>query len=150
MTTGIVLFAHGARDPRWAATVEGVAERLGVHLPGVPVRAAYLEFMSPDLPGAVDSLVAEGVRTVILAPVFLAAGGHLLRDLPRLAAAAQARHPGVCVRSLPALGGLAPVLDAMARACADAVADTVAAAASADAPSGGAIPAGEKKGVDAQ
>jgi sirohydrochlorin cobaltochelatase len=146
MTTGFVLFAHGARDPRWAATVEGVAQRLGVHLPGVPVRCAYLEFMTPDLSAAVDSLVADGVRTVVVAPVFLATGGHLQRDLPQLVSAAEARHAGISVRVLPALGGLAPVLDAMARACADALAG----APSTDAPSAGIVPAREKKGVDAR
>jgi len=146
MSTGIVLFAHGARDPRWSGTVEGIARRLAVHLPGVPVRPAYLEFMTPDLAGAIDSLVSQGVGEVVVAPVFLAAGGHLLRDLPALLAAAGNRHPGLSLRALPALGGLAPVLDAMALACAEAVAG-----ANPDrAPLQGDVSEGEKKGVDAR
>jgi len=117
---GIVLFAHGARDPRWALTVEALAERAAALAPGTRVRTAYLEFLTPDLSDAVAALVAEGATRLRIVPVFLAAGGHLLRDLPeRLEACAQ-RHPGVVFDLLPALGTLPTVLDAMAVACVEA------------------------------
>ncbi len=114
---GIVLFAHGARDPRWALTVEALAERAAGLAPGARVRTAYLEFLAPDLPGAVDALVAEGATRLRIVPVFLAAGGHVLRDLPQLVEACAQRHPLVIFDLLPALGTLPSVLDAMAVAC---------------------------------
>jgi sirohydrochlorin cobaltochelatase len=114
---GLVLFAHGARDPRWAETIEALAARVAALAPGVPVEPAYLELMSPDLAEAVRRLVARGVRTVVVAPVFLSAGGHVLRDLPARLAALEPRHPGIEFRVEPALGSLPSVLDAMARAC---------------------------------
>jgi sirohydrochlorin cobaltochelatase len=114
---GLVLFGHGAREPRWADTMTALAERLGERLPGVPVECAFLEFMTPDLDEAVGRLVARGVGTVVVAPVFLAAGGHVLRDLPRCLDAIAARRPGVTLRAGDALGGLPGVLDAMAAAC---------------------------------
>jgi sirohydrochlorin cobaltochelatase len=123
MSTGLVLFGHGARDPRWADTIHAIADRIGALAPGVPVQAAFLEFMSPDLAGAVDALVAQGVDAIVVAPVFLAAGGHVLRDLPARLAEIAARHPGLSVRVEPALGGLPEVLDAMARHCVGVLAD---------------------------
>jgi sirohydrochlorin cobaltochelatase len=140
--TGLVLFGHGARDPRWADTMAAIAARVAELSPGVPVRPAFLEFMSPDLAGAIDALVAEGARAIVVAPVFLASGGHVLRDLPaRLDEIAQ-RHPGLAVRVESALGGLPSVVDAMARHCVGAL---VATPAPIDAPIRGP---GHEKGVD--
>jgi sirohydrochlorin cobaltochelatase len=118
---GLVLFGHGARDPRWADTMKALAERIAVLNPGLPLQLAYLEFMSPDLSTAVDALVAQGVRTIVVAPVFLAAGGHVLRDLPDRLAAIADRHPGLQVTVEPALGSQTSVIDAMAGVCVDAL-----------------------------
>jgi sirohydrochlorin cobaltochelatase len=141
MSAGLVLFGHGARDPRWADTMDAIAARIGAVSPGLQVRTAFLEFMAPDLAGAIDELVAQGVGSVVVAPVFLASGGLVLRDLPDRLAAIAARHPGLSVRVEPALGSLPQVVDAMARACLDALAQ----------PAGlpGAVPASARNGVDA-
>lgn len=117
MNTGLVLFAHGARDPRWALTVEALAQRCQAGAPDVPVQCAFLEFMQPDLREAVAKLVAAGVKHVVIAPVFLAAGGHVLRDLPERATALQTVFPGLSVQIEPALGASEAVIDAMARVC---------------------------------
>ena len=59
--TGILLFAHGARDPNWAIPFEAVSARLrsrssaaGAQAPEVSL--AFLEFMSPDIATAGDDL----------------------------------------------------------------------------------------------
>lgn len=140
--TGLVLFGHGARDPRWADTIAAIAARVAELSPDVPVRPAFLEFMSPDLAGAIDALVDEGARAIVVAPVFLASGGHVLRDLPERLDEIARRHPGLTVRVEPALGGLPSVVDAMARHCVGAL---LATPAPADAPNRGR---GHEKGVD--
>jgi sirohydrochlorin cobaltochelatase len=117
MTTGLVLFGHGARDPRWADTMTAIAARMAELSPGTPIESAFLEFMTPDLATAVDTLVARGASAIVVAPVFLAAGGHVLRDLPDRLAAIAVRHPGLAVRVEPALGSLPAVVEAMARHC---------------------------------
>lgn len=121
MSTALVLFGHGARDPRWADTMTAIAARIRSLDPGLPVRTAFLEFMSPELADAVDARVAEGVRSIVVAPVFLAAGGPVLRDLPDRLTGIVARHPGLDLRVGPALGSLPAVVEAMARACLDAL-----------------------------
>lgn len=118
---GLVLFGHGARDPRWADTMKALAERIGALDPELPLQLAFLEFMSPDLSAAVDLLVAQGVRSIVVAPVFLAAGGHVLRDLPDRLAAIAERHPGLRVTVEPALGSHLSVIDAMAGICVGAL-----------------------------
>jgi sirohydrochlorin cobaltochelatase len=121
MKTGLILFGHGARDPRWALTMEALAKRCRARDPSLLVECAFLEFMSPDLQEAVASLVSAGAQHVVIAPVFLAAGGHVLRDLPDRAAGLSAAFPGVSVQIEPALGASEPVIEAMAQVCMEAV-----------------------------
>ena len=112
----IVLFAHGARDPRWAEPFEAVAGRVRATAPGCKVALAFLELMTPTLSEAVDALLADGASRIDVVPLFLGTGGHLRGDLPPLVDAIRAAHPGVEVRLHDAIGESAAVIDAIARA----------------------------------
>jgi sirohydrochlorin cobaltochelatase len=115
MTTGLILFAHGARDPRWREPFDRLLELVREPYPG-PVTCAFLEFMSPDLLGACRQLVEAGANRVVVVPLFLGTGGHLRNDLPALLAGAQAG-AGVPVISVPAAGEHPSVLQALANYC---------------------------------
>lgn len=110
----LILFAHGARDPEWAAPFEALRLAVKKRLPGVPVEMAFLEFMQPDLATAADRLVDGGAHVIDIVPAFMAQGAHLKRDLPTLVKAAQARHPAIVFQLMPALGESAEVIEAMA------------------------------------
>jgi sirohydrochlorin cobaltochelatase len=114
MTTGLILFAHGARDPRWATPFEAVAALVRAREPAAPVRLAYLEFMAPSLPEAGAELVAAGCQAVAVLPMFLGAGGHVRKDLPLLMDAMRAAHPGVDFRLHTAVGEQDGVMAVMA------------------------------------
>jgi sirohydrochlorin cobaltochelatase len=116
MSSGIVLFAHGSRDPRWAEPFEAIALRLRVLRPDALVRVAYLEIMTPTLHGVGEELVVAGCASVEVLPLFLGTGGHLRRDLPLLLDALRARHPGVRWTLHPPAGEAAAVIDAIALA----------------------------------
>ena len=116
MTRALVLFAHGARDPRWAEPFEAVAARVRQAEPGITVQLAFLELMAPTLAYAVDAIAASGTTTIDVVPLFLGTGGHLRKDLPPLVDAVRVAHPGLAIRLHAAIGEHAAVLDAMARA----------------------------------
>ncbi|TXI21605.1 MAG: cobalamin biosynthesis protein CbiX [Roseateles sp.] len=116
---GLLLFAHGARDPAWARPFEAVAARLREARPGVPLALAFLEFMAPDLPTAGDQLVAAGCTRVHILPLFLGTGGHVRRDVPALLQTLEQRHGDTVTWELhPPLGEHDSVLAAIAGACA--------------------------------
>lgn len=119
--TGILLFAHGARDPNWAQPFEAVAERLRARAAPAAsaapeVTLAFLEFMSPDIATAGDDLAARGCTEVSVVPLFLGAGGHVRKDLPRLLGELAERHPGVNWRLCPAVGETDLLIQGMADA----------------------------------
>lgn len=113
LNRAIVLFAHGARDPEWAGPVRRLAAIIAGRSPSLRVRVAFLEFMAPSLPDAVEQLAADGVAEIVVVPVFLAQGGHLKRDVPVLVEQAAQRHPQCTFRLVPAVGEDAGVLEAM-------------------------------------
>jgi sirohydrochlorin cobaltochelatase len=101
---GIILLAHGSRDPLWRAPIEAVAARIRAGAPGAPVRCAYLELCAPTLPEAAAELAAAGVRAIRVFPLFFGVGKHAREDLPRLVGQIQASHPGIAVELLPTAG----------------------------------------------
>ncbi len=118
MTRGILLFAHGARDPRWAEPFDAVARRVRKRDPALLVRLAFLEFMTPSLRQAGQALAESGCTRVDVVPLFLGAGGHVRKDLPELLAELADAYPGVQWQLQPAIGERDSVIDAMARAAA--------------------------------
>jgi len=118
MSLGILLFAHGARDPAWAAPFEAVAARLRELRPQAQVRLAFLEFMSPGMAEAGGALVAAGCSEVQVVPLFLGAGGHVRKDVPVLLDALREAHPQVRFVLQPAIGEQPTVIEAMAAAAA--------------------------------
>ena len=109
-----MLFAHGARDPRWAEPFDEVARRVGLAEPAAAVQLAFLEFMTPTLREAGDLLASAGCVRVDVVPLFLGAGGHVRKDLPLLLDQLGAAHPGVQWRLQPAIGLADRVIEAMA------------------------------------
>jgi sirohydrochlorin cobaltochelatase len=116
MTQGLILFAHGARDPRWADPFNAIAYRVRLLQPTWVVRLAFLELMEPSLQSAAEELVAAGCRNIRVQPLFLGTGGHLRRDLPLLLDEARQRFPQVQWALHAAIGEQAAVQEAMALA----------------------------------
>ena len=119
MNRAIILLAHGARDPAWAAPFEAVAARVRTRAPEAVVRLAFLELMTPSLAQAGAELAGLGCTRVDVVPVFLGGGGHVRRDVPAQLERLRQAHPGVAFTLHPALGETAHVIAALADATVD-------------------------------
>jgi len=117
MTRALILFAHGARDAKWAEPFRRLQGLIQAQTPDVRVELAFLELMTPRLPELVDQLVADGCGVVSVVPVFLGQGGHVQRDLPLLADQLRVRYPQLELRVASAVGEDDSVLAAMAAYC---------------------------------
>jgi sirohydrochlorin cobaltochelatase len=114
---GLVLFAHGSRDPEWARPFERIAAVVREKLPATAVGLAFLEH-GPSLEEVVAALVGKGAGSIRVVPVFLAQSGQVRDDLPRLVAAAA--RSGVRIHLDKPISEQPQVVEAIASAIAQA------------------------------
>jgi sirohydrochlorin cobaltochelatase len=112
---GIILFAHGSRDPLWHRPIQAVAQRMAALAPEVPTRCAYLELTTPTLAEAAAELVGLGVQDLTVVPLFLGVGKHAREDLPLLLDELRQNHPQVRIDCQPSVGEQAAVVDCLAQ-----------------------------------
>ncbi len=101
---GIILFAHGSRDPLWAKPIEAIAHEVSRASPACTVRCAYLELMLPTLESVVTELALLGIGQIRITPMFLGVGKHAREDLPEIAKALQSAHPHIRFDLMPSIG----------------------------------------------
>ena len=111
---GILLFGHGARNPDWAAPFHRIIDIIRKRDPQTPVEMGFLELLRPTFDEGIDALAGQGVTEVLIVPIFMAAGSHIKKDLPLMAASAMDRHPTLTIAIAAPVGEAQPVLDAMA------------------------------------
>lgn len=113
MKSALVLFAHGARDAQWSEPFRAIRQAVAARRPDLTVELAFLELMQPTLGDCVAQLARDGHTRITVAPLFLAQGGHLKKDLPRLLKDLSARHAAAEITVLPPIGEVTELLNAI-------------------------------------
>jgi sirohydrochlorin cobaltochelatase len=111
---GILLFGHGARNPDWAQPFHRIRDAILAREPEALVEPGFLELMRPTFDEGIDCLVRQGAAEIVVVPIFMAAGSHVKKDLPQMAADAMGRHAGLVITLAAPVGEAEPVLAAMA------------------------------------
>ena len=101
---GVIVFAHGSRDPLWRNPVEAIAAAIRSVDPDAAATCAYLELCEPDLPTAAKGLIDQGIDDVRVLPLFFGMGKHAREDLPVLMQQLRETHPSVKFTLLPTAG----------------------------------------------
>ncbi|MFJ6609365.1 sirohydrochlorin chelatase [Streptomyces sp. NPDC091289] len=107
----LLVIAHGSRDPRHAATVHALTERVRAERPGLRVETAFLEFNAPSVPRVLERLAAQGADEVVALPLLLTRAFHAKADIPSVLREARARLPRLHIRQADVLGP-SPLLNA--------------------------------------
>ncbi len=108
---GIVVVDHGSARAEANRRHEAFIASWRATAPARIVEAAHMELAEPSIATAFDACVRAGATTVVVAPYFLWPGRHWDHDIPELAAAAAASHPGVRHLVTAPLGPHASLLD---------------------------------------
>lgn len=109
----LILFAHGSRDAQWAEPFRAIQRKVAAARPDLVVEVAFLEIMVPSLADAVSRLAGSDHTRITIAPLFMARGAHLKRDLAAMIDELRLAHKGVGLSLLPAAGEVDEVLDAI-------------------------------------
>jgi sirohydrochlorin cobaltochelatase len=102
--TGVVLFAHGSRDPLWRLPIDAVAQNMASQWPNLPVAVAFLELTQPNLPSTIEQMMKQGLSHVRIVPMFLGVGRHAREDLPEIVRGLTEAYPQMRFELVPAIG----------------------------------------------
>jgi sirohydrochlorin ferrochelatase len=111
----LLLIAHGSRDPRHAATVHALAERVRERQPGTRVEVSFLDFTTPSVPSSLVRLAHSGVRDVVALPLLLTRAFHAKADIPAVLDEVSARLPQLRITRAEVLGPSPLLLTALTR-----------------------------------
>mgnify|MGYP002626283272 CR=1 FL=1 len=95
MSIGVIIVDHGSRRDESNQLLLRVVDLLAAASDCPGVGEVNMELGEPSIGAACSQCVARGATTVVVFPYFLLPGRHWDEDIPRLAAAAAANHPGV-------------------------------------------------------
>ena len=101
----LLIIAHGSRKPSYAEEINLLVSRLEQQLTGYDfVEYAFLELSEPSIGNACDRLIEKGTRKISAFPYFLAAGRHILEDIPEEVNEVAQRHPEININLMNYFG----------------------------------------------
>ncbi|NDP48143.1 MAG: cobalamin biosynthesis protein CbiX [Sulfuriferula multivorans] len=102
----LLLIAHGSRRAASNDEVRQLTHRLNaINPPGFSgVETAFLELAQPSIPEGLAACLAKGASEIVVFPYFLAAGTHVVNDIPEALQAFQSAHPQIKVSLTRHLG----------------------------------------------
>lgn len=92
---GVLICGHGSRAKIAAEEFSLLAKGLRDRFPTLKIEYGFLEYSSPNIHMALDSLVAQGVKKIYAVPGMLFAATHAKNDIPSVLTTYQEKHPGL-------------------------------------------------------
>ena len=88
-------------------------DRISARNPSARIATACLQFGSPTLEETVSILAAEGIKKIVVVPVFISTRGHVAKDVPVLIERTRRQFPTIEISTSPAIGEFPAVQQAM-------------------------------------
>ena len=102
----LLIVAHGSRREASNEEVRKLAEQIRC-MPDLPVdevTTAFLELAEPSIPEGLEACIQRGASEVLVFPYFLAAGRHVVEDIPAEIAKVQDKYPKASIHITSHLG----------------------------------------------
>lgn len=80
------------------------------------IDCAFLELAEPSIPDGIQACIDSGAEEVIVLPYFLAAGTHVVNDIPELIQEKQQQHPDIVIKQAQHVGALPGMIELMLQA----------------------------------
>ena len=108
----LLVVAHGSRKKISNIEIHQLANNISMKLQTFSiVEACFLEIAEPSIPQGIESCVKQGASEVLILPYFLAAGRHVIEDIPNIVDEEKTKYPGISITSLPYFGSSPVIVD---------------------------------------
>ena len=108
--SGLILLAHGSKDPKWGKSFENLAVGAG---PNLHLQLAYMDLVEPSLFSVTKQLSNNGIKKIKILPLFMSSGGHIDKDIPKLVKELKVKFPSIDFEILPPIGEHPKVVSSM-------------------------------------
>ena len=93
--TGVVVLAHGSKVKSGNEGLFKIVEMLRAMGKWDMVEAGFLQLAKPGLTEAVEDIVGKGAKRVVVMPLLLFSGNHVLKDIPEEIEKERKKYPEV-------------------------------------------------------
>ncbi len=93
--TGVVVLAHGSKVRSGNEGLFKIVEMLRAMEKWDMVEACFLQLAKPGLTEAVEDIIGRGVKRVVVMPLLLFSGNHVMKDIPEEIEKEQKKYPEV-------------------------------------------------------
>lgn len=108
----LLVVAHGSRKKISNIEIHQLANNISMKLLTFSiVEACFLEIAEPSIPQGIESCVRQGASEVLILPYFLAAGRHVIEDIPNIVQEEKTKYPDISINSLPYFGSSPVIVD---------------------------------------
>ncbi|HJJ53373.1 MAG TPA: sirohydrochlorin nickelochelatase [Methanocorpusculum sp.] len=81
---GLLLIGHGSKLQHNKELATSTAELMGKKTDEYLIRSCFMESSSPTVIEGIDQMKKEDIDLLVIVPLFLAKGVHVLHDIPEL------------------------------------------------------------------
>jgi sirohydrochlorin ferrochelatase len=81
---GILLVGHGSKLPYNKELVEETASLIARHYPHFIVKCGFMNMNTPSIEDTLTEFKREPIDVLVVVPLFLAKGVHILKDIPAI------------------------------------------------------------------
>lgn len=114
---GLLIIAHGSRREASNIEFETMVSQLRERVAGsfAKIEASFLEFATPDIDEAIDTMRQAGITEIRIYPFFLNSGKHVHHDIPEKLEGARVSYPEVSLELLPHFGSSEHILSVITK-----------------------------------
>ena len=91
---GLLLVGHGSKLPYNKELVEATGQLISRNYPEYIVKCGFMNMNSPSIEECMGEFRTEKIDALIVVPLFLAKGVHILKDIPAILGLAEGTNRG--------------------------------------------------------
>lgn len=92
---GILLVGHGSKLPYNKELVEETASLISRKHPDFIVKCGFMNMNKPSIEDSMNEFKSEAIDVLVVVPLFLAKGVHILKDIPEVIGLGEGETRGV-------------------------------------------------------
>jgi sirohydrochlorin ferrochelatase len=93
-TKGLLLIGHGSKKPYNKELVEETARVIGMTDENFIVKSGFMSINEPSVEEQLDAFRSEEIEALVVVPLFLAKGVHILKDIPDILGLPEGQYRG--------------------------------------------------------